>query len=365
LSQVGFIFESDDGKTKTIYFEGVGPDNYQGELPAIIDPNLWNTNNITPLSSLEDTVTTISYEWDINGDGNAEYSGADKRKISHTYTFATGEGKKVVDVYFRVKLQKGDETFYAKPDQVHFIIYKDSSIWSLSCEEWSSKWSYIGLDVIALPFCWLLKGAWFVGTIPFRVGANIAGTFEYICASSYGMTAGVLFPLLLVLFFLLLLIVPDDIISFGIASVLVYVLGTTAPAVGTLSMLASAGGTLATIGSNASLIAIGGGISLGPKAIFWILFLLAVKETFYSQGALTVPFVSYRKKGDDIIPTEKSMTVRYGSGISQLRHIIAEALFVVLGAMWVECHWGIPVYTAVLGAIDAIIQGIQIVGGAI
>lgn len=219
----------------------------------------------------------------------------------------------------------------------------------------------MGLNVICLGYKVIAYGA----SLPTIILLNIVNTFNYICASSFGFGFGYLLPFVLTIIFLLLLLVPDDIISFGVGVFLMYILGTTAPVAGTMSVLTALGGGFATIGTATNLFVLGGALEIGPKAIFWILFLLAVKETFYSQGALTVPFVSYRKKGDDIIPTEKSMTVRYGSGISQLRHVIAEALFVVLGAMWVECHWGIPVYTAVLGAIDAIIQGIQIVGGAI
>lgn len=243
------------------------------------------------------------------------------------------------------------------------------------CDEWAyNKVKFLAVvspDIaslfqgILLPFCWAYKIIAYGASLPIIILLNIVNTFNYICASSFGFGFGYLLPFVLTIIFLLLLLVPDDIISFGIGVFLMYILGTTAPVAGTMSVLTALGGGFATIGTATNLFVIGGALEIGPKAIFWILFLLAMKETFYSQGALTVPFVSYRKKGDDIIPTEKSMTVRYGSGISQLRHVIAEALFVVLGAMWVECHWGIPVYTAVLGAIDAIIQGIQIVGGAI
>jgi hypothetical protein len=213
--------------------------------------------------------------------------------------------------------------------------------------------------------CWVVKILEYGANLPIIILINVANTFYYVCAFDYGMGIGFIMPLALTLLFLILLLIPDDIISFGFGMLLSYLLGTTAPLTGTVSVLAGMGGAIGGLVANANLLFLGGALEIGPKAIFWLIFLLAVKETFFPQGVLTVPFVSYVKKGEDIIPKQSQMNLKYGSEISQLRHVVAEGVFVVLGAMWVECHWNLPIYTIILGIIDQIIGLLQMVGGAI
>jgi len=218
---------------------------------------------------------------------------------------------------------------------------------------------------ILTPMCWAYKIVAYGANLPVIMILNIINLFNYVCASSFGITYGYIIPVALVALFVLLLLVPDDIISFSIAVFFAYILGTTAPVAGTLSVLTAFGSSFATIGTAGNIFVLASSVQFSSKAIFIVLMLLAGKETFFPQGVLTIPFVSYVKRGDDIIPKETQMNVKYGTGISQLRHVVAELVLLVGGFMWLECHWGIPLYTAMISLIDSLLQGLQYLEGVL
>ena len=362
-----YRFETEDGTNKKIYFEGAGPDEAIYDYPSWIDPN--SSRAITP-STLEEGIdgTTVGYEWDIDGDGTVDYT---EKSFTHNYVLGPNEESRMVKVYFRVQMVDGDgNTFYTHADNLNFLLYKSLNMYALSCSEWSGQFAPI-ISEIMLFVCYFTKTLTFIPTF-FIIGlVNIFSSLtEVLCVNS-GMYPGWGEALALAIFggFLLLMLMPDDIISAGFASVLAFVLGTTAPTIAVASVPFVAGVSSVAVAWGIGMAGTYSSLSIGPVGILLGLWLLALYQIFFKQGILTG--VSQKsssrsttsKHGDkDAVTTitntttEVNVNVQGSKAMDGLRNVLADAVIVISIAMLLECKAGIPAYSGILSLLTAIPQ---------
>jgi hypothetical protein len=362
-----YRFETEDGTNKKIYFEGAGPDEAIYDYPSWLDPN--SSRAFTP-STLEEGIdgTTVAYEWDIDGDGTVDYT---EKSFTHNYVLGPNEESRMVKVYFRVQMVDGDgNTFYTHADNLNFLIYKSLSMYALSCAEWSGQFAPI-ISEIMLFVCYFTKTLTFIPTF-FIIGlVNIFSSLtEVLCVNS-GMYPGWGEALALAIFggFLLLMLIPDDLISAGFASVLAFVLGTTAPAIGIASVPLLAGISSVAVAWGIGMAGTYSSLSIGPMGIMLGLWLLALYQIFFKQGILTG--VSQKsssrsttsKRGDkDAVTTitntttDVTVNVQGSKAMDGLRNVLADAVIIISLAMLLECKAGIPAYSGILSLLTAIPQ---------
>lgn len=362
-----YRFETEDGTNKKIYFEGAGPDEAIYDYPSWLDPN--SSRAFTP-STLEEGIdgTTVAYEWDIDGDGTVDYT---EKSFTHNYVLGPNEESRMVKVFFRVKMVDGEgNTFYTHADNLNFLIYKSLSMYALSCTEWSGQFAPI-ISEIMLFVCYFTKTLTFIPTF-FIIGlVNIFSSLtEVLCVNS-GMYPGWGEALALAIFggFLLLMLIPDDIISAGFASVLAFVLGTTAPTIAVASVPFVAGVSSVAVAWGIGMAGTYSSLSIGPVGILLGLWLLALYQIFFKQGILTG--VSQKsssrsttsKRGDkDAVTTitntttDVTVNVQGSKAMDGLRNVLADAVIIISIAMLLECKAGIPAYSGILSLLTAIPQ---------
>lgn len=350
-----------------LVFTGCGPDQDCRASTFYYDPNFGDPSNPWWKGVAEELpeYKTIGYEWDINTDGVADYT---TKSFSHTFTLEdSGQTEKEIIVRLRVKMENvadPSQTGYSQPVEVKFLLIdKDTySFPNLPCSEYAQDYSVGGGAVEALVYlgCALLKIGFFIMYLPSMIIANIFYAFwGILCIGEYGFIAGSI-PILLVALLLLVCLIPDDIVSAVISAIMVFFLGTTAPAgavsaVPILAYLVGTAGVPAFITGGSMMSSVkmgGGGIILG------IAFLCLWNIFINFDTAEYVKFDSLKSKGTGEISIGKKGTVTR-NGVKGLKILFSELTLIVIVLTYLECHWNVPLYSYAINFLMSLPQILQ------
>jgi hypothetical protein len=350
-----------------LVFTGCGPDQDCRASTFYYDPNFGNPSNPWWKGVAEELpeYKTIGYEWDINTDGVADYT---TKSFSHTFTLDnSGQTEKEIVVRFRVKMENvadPSQTGYSQPVELKFLLIdRDTySFPNLPCSEYAQDYAVGGGAVEALVYlgCVLVKIGFFIMYMPTMIIANIFYAFwGILCVGEYGFVAGSI-PIILVALLLLVCLIPDDVVSAIISAVMVFFLGTTAPAgavsaVPILAYLVGTAGVPAFItgGSIMSSVKMGGGAIIVGIAFLclWNIFI-----SFDSSDVVKFDKFNSKKAGQITIGKKATITK---NGVKGLKILFSELTLIVLALTYLECHWNVPLYSYVINFLISLPQIFQ------
>jgi hypothetical protein len=253
-------------------------------------------------------------------------------------------------------------------------------IWSMSCVQWAQGWTFFGLEewlgldfgAFMAPLCYFYKIFVVSVNLPVIIISNLVHTLtDVFCIGSYDGFWSNALPLIVFGVFLLLMLIPDNVISLLGAIAIAYVLGTTAPVAGALSLPFLAGLSSVAIPAGIASVGLFSTAWIGPLAIVLMFVGLALFQILIGEG--TQSFTKTNILGDPKTKTSTMQTVNVNvsgsSGMDKARTVFADAVLILSVLMIAECKLGIPIYSALWKIIwlipDLLVKIATMLGGGL